>query len=83
MFIFYPRPIQVDQLGSLWRDVYKYKVVHKELTDHPKKLPQNQFNQYLSNFVADEDDEDTLLIIYYAGHGTPNSDGSLGLAGYR
>jgi hypothetical protein len=44
---------------------------------------QVQINKHLADFVYDEDEEDTLLIIYYAGHGTPDSvTGRLLLAGY-
>ena len=73
--------MQVDKLGNLLRDVYKYKVVQKELVDQIKTLPQNQFNMYLSIFIAEEDNDDTLLIIYYAGHGAPREDGSLAFLG--
>ncbi len=44
---------------------------------------QVQINKHLATFVYDEDDEDTLLIVYYAGHGTPDSvTGRLLLAGH-
>jgi hypothetical protein len=44
---------------------------------------QVQINKHLADFVYEEDAEDTLLIIYYAGHGTPDSvTGRLLLAGY-
>jgi len=29
-------------------------------------------NHHLAEFVFQEDDENTLMIIYYAGHGTPD-----------
>ena len=30
--------------------------------------------RHLANFVFEEDDRRTLLIIYYAGHGAPGAD---------
>ena len=39
-------------------------------------------NKFLSEWVYDEDGDNTLLIVYYAGHGVPGQDpGQLKLAG--
>jgi hypothetical protein len=46
-------------------------------------LPQVQANQAMANFVADNDEEDTLFIVYYAGHGSPGKEqGVLNMSGY-
>lgn len=44
---------------------------------------QVQVNKHLADFLYEEDAEDTLLIIYYAGHGMSDPvTGRLLLAGY-
>lgn len=45
-------------------------------------LAQVQLLSHISNFVLKEDGPHTLLIVYYAGHGTPGpSPGGLELSG--
>lgn len=47
------------------------------------KSPQAQVNHFLAEFVYKNDSKDTMLIIYYAGHGRPgNSRGNLRLTAY-
>jgi len=54
----------------------------KFLSMNGGKLPQNQLNKFLADFVYDEDGEKTLLMIYYAGHGLPTPEpGGLRLTG--
>lgn len=70
---------QVDRLGEVFRKRYKFCVTEKKL--NTQKPAQLQINMHLSRFVHDEDDDYTLFIIYYAGHGTPDrSTGRLLLA---
>jgi hypothetical protein len=45
-------------------------VVKKQLVDS-KQSPQIQVQKILVDFVYEHDDENTLLIVYYAGHGVP------------
>jgi len=46
-------------------------------------LPQAQANLAVASFVAKNDGEDTLFIVYYAGHGSPGqSRGDLKISGY-
>ena len=72
---------QVDRLEHVWTDIFKYKVRRALLTTHGK-LPQVQANHHISQFVWDEDSPRTLLIVYYAGHGTPGRNpGQLDLSG--
>lgn len=59
-----------------------YKTTRKILTKDPRRSAQAQVNRYLADFVDDYDDANTLLIIYYAGHGRPgNVRGTLKLTG--
>jgi Caspase domain len=39
------------------------------LNSRQGKKPRLQIHKHLADFVHDEDGKDTLLIIYYAGHG--------------
>jgi hypothetical protein len=46
-------------------------------------LPQAQANLAVANFVARNDQDDTLFIVYYAGHGSPGkAQGDLKMSGY-
>jgi hypothetical protein len=58
---------QVNKLESTLKDVFGFTVETK-LLDHKQK-PQLQMNKHISGFICDYDDDNTLLIIYYAGHG--------------
>ncbi|EON69660.1 hypothetical protein W97_08941 [Coniosporium apollinis CBS 100218] len=73
---------EVDKLAHVFKTVYGYTVVAKKLGKHGM-LAQVQMNQILANFVAEEDSQNTLLIIYYAGHGfaKDGGPGKLNLAG--
>ncbi|RDW82288.1 hypothetical protein BP6252_03400 [Coleophoma cylindrospora] len=69
---------EVTKLENVFRDTFKYKTVQKVLTKDPRRKAQNQVNRYLAEFVDDHDDTNTLLIVYYAGHGRPGeSKGSV------
>ncbi|TGO35313.1 hypothetical protein BHYA_0163g00280 [Botrytis hyacinthi] len=70
---------EVADLENVFRDIFKYKTTQKILQQNPRKHPQVQINLYLAQFVADHDDPNTLLIVYYAGHGKLSDDGD-GLA---
>lgn len=47
-----------------------------------KKSAQKLLQKCLADFVDKEDEKDSLLIVYYAGHGNPGSGGELMLTGY-
>lgn len=66
-------------LEHVFQDIFKYKTTKKILQQNPKKHPQTQINLYLAEFVHTHDDPNTLLIVYYAGHGKL-TDGDNGLA---
>ncbi|KAI9685827.1 MAG: Phosphatidylinositol-4-phosphate 5-kinase [Bathelium mastoideum] len=61
--------MQVDRLGTVFRELYGFEVKQEQLND--KKRAQIQMNKHLANFVDEFEDQgnSTLLIIYYAGHG--------------
>jgi hypothetical protein len=86
MFLYdrsYPRSDhwQVKDLRHVLETKYHFEVTDKRLTRGGKA--QVQINQHLANFVAekDNDGEDGLIIVYYAGHGVPGNPGELTLAG--
>ncbi|KAI9711845.1 MAG: hypothetical protein M1820_001990 [Bogoriella megaspora] len=60
---------EVDELKSVFEDEYNYNVRVEKL-NHEERA-QIQMNVYLSTFVRDAEKRkgNTLLIIYYAGHG--------------
>lgn len=60
---------EVKELGDVFINDYNYTV--REECIKPGPCPQHQVSCILSKFVMDFDDKDTLLIVYYAGHGSP------------
>jgi hypothetical protein len=57
-------------LKDVFEAIYGYEVHDAKLM---KELnPTLQLNAFLANFVLASDKENTLMIIYYAGHGTPD-----------
>ncbi|KAJ8071114.1 hypothetical protein OCU04_001455 [Sclerotinia nivalis] len=70
---------EVDDLERVFRNTFKYQTTQKVLKQDPKKHPQTQINLFLAEFVHSHDDPNTLLIVYYAGHGKL-IDGEDGLA---
>jgi hypothetical protein len=49
---------------------YRFTVRERKLNRDKGRSAQIQIHHHLAQFVYDEDDDETLLIIYYAGHGT-------------
>ncbi|KAF7960137.1 hypothetical protein EAE96_001736 [Botrytis aclada] len=70
---------EVADLENVFRHIFKYKTTQNILQQNQRNHPQVQINLYLAQFVADHDDPNTLLIVYYAGHGKHSNDGD-GLA---
>ncbi|CAG8971603.1 hypothetical protein HYALB_00007996 [Hymenoscyphus albidus] len=62
---------EVDRLQRLLEDTFNYKTVKGVLYEKTHPSPQIQINRHLANFVGEYDKPDTLLIVYYAGHGKP------------
>ena len=61
---------EVNDLETVFKDEFNYTVVKKQLVGG-EKSPQIQVQKILVDFVYQYDDESTLLIVYYAGHGVP------------
>ncbi|KAK4454896.1 hypothetical protein QBC34DRAFT_289147 [Podospora aff. communis PSN243] len=60
---------RVSGLESVFRDVYHYEV---EWWKIPDAAPGRHATKKVIRFVEEGNDPNTLLILYYAGHATPN-----------
>lgn len=58
---------KVNDLATVLRDDYHFDV---ETSFLGHKKPIHELSKNLSNFLLQHDDPGTLLIIYYAGHGS-------------
>ncbi|KAL9040449.1 MAG: hypothetical protein Q9214_004482, partial [Letrouitia sp. 1 TL-2023] len=75
---------EVDKLKDLLQETFNYDVLHVCLRKGGRQLAQVQINKYIADFLYEKDGDKTLLIVYYAGHGTPGSrPGRLELSGKR
>ncbi|KAK8007742.1 hypothetical protein PG989_001732 [Apiospora arundinis] len=71
---------EVTDLENLFKDKFMFETTRQILTKDSKSA-QAQVNHYLAKFVYENDSSNTMLIIYYAGHGRPgNRRGNLRLA---
>ena len=62
---------EVDKLATVFRDIFFYDVQNVTLKADTGRTAQSQVNKIVADFVHDEDRQKKLLIVYYAGHGTP------------
>ncbi|MCJ1431894.1 hypothetical protein MMC27_001250 [Xylographa pallens] len=62
---------EVDKLAKVFEDTFSYDIHNITLKAHTGKTAQSQINFVVAKFVSDEDRPKRLLIVYYAGHGTP------------
>lgn len=67
---------QVKELAEVFANDYNFEIRHLLL--HNNSKPQHQLSSAIANFVNDFDEPDgrNLLIVYYAGHGGWQSEGS-------
>ena len=72
---------EVKALGDVFRDIYNFSVHPVSLRNNTNKLPRHQIQKYVGDFVYDFDSPKSLLIVYFAGHGTPGLLGGLELHG--
>lgn len=73
---------EVSKLKKTFEDHFNYGAQVGYLDASAKQTLQVQVNGIVANFVKDYDGPNTLLIVYYAGHGKPgNYFGSLNLFG--
>ena len=74
--------VKVEAFSAVLVEQFNYKVTPAVLKIDHAQLPQVQIGYHVSQFVYQEDGPNTLLIVYYAGHGTPGSrPGNLALSG--
>ena len=66
---------EVDALADVFRGTYNFAVHPVSLRNNTNKLPRHQIHKHVVNFVYDYDSPRSLLIIYFAGHGTPGPIG--------
>ena len=62
---------EVDKLARVFRETFQYDVHNARLKADTQMTAQVQINLIVAQFVADEDRPKKMLIVYYAGHGTP------------
>ncbi|KAI9798991.1 MAG: Phosphatidylinositol-4-phosphate 5-kinase [Piccolia ochrophora] len=75
---------EVETLQTVFETEFHYDVSLAPLKSHSGQLAQVQVNYELAQFVYKKDGPKTLLIVYYAGHGTPGRiPGRLELSGKR
>lgn len=65
---------EVNDLKSVFESTFGYHAVIGQL-DSTKPL-QTQVNRIVAEFVDENNRPDTLLIVYYAGHGKPGGENS-------
>lgn len=77
--------MQVSELADVFAKTFKYKVTRKLLNSKTDRPPHQQLMKYVADFLYEEDERRTLLLVYYAGHGSPksadNGDHGLTLSG--
>jgi hypothetical protein len=73
---------EVDELENVFTGLFHYTVRKQQLSELGGKQPTLQILKCLLEFVYEFDNDSTMLIVYYAGHGIPGKAGELHLAGY-
>ena len=66
---------EMERLGTVFQEDYNFEVHPAYLKNNTNKLPRNQAQKYVSDFVYDYDSPHTLLVVYFGGHGTPGDHG--------
>jgi hypothetical protein len=61
-------------LATVFGEQYHFEVVEELLKSTERPLPQDQLAEILLKFLNKYVTEDTLYIIYYAGHGWTKHD---------
>lgn len=74
---------EVEDLQAVFENEFGYNTTMVYLDANSEKKLQVQLNASVANFVHGHDGDNTLLIVYYAGHGRPGEfHGHLELMGY-
>jgi hypothetical protein len=72
----------VKKLCDVFANRYHYSITEFQLDAKSQTRPQTEVNYQVAKFAKEKDGELTLLIVYYAGHGSPGkSPGQLKLSG--
>lgn len=70
-------------MGATFENTYNFEVESVQIDSRKSVLPQIQANLAVANFVAKNDEEQALFIVYYAGHGSLGKNiGDLNMSGY-
>ena len=67
---------QVSELARVLENTFHYKVIRRLLNSNLEQLPHHQLMKYTADFLYEEDAHGTLLLVYYAGHGSSRSAGN-------
>ena len=62
---------EVSRLKMTFEETFNYHAQIGKLDASSKQTLQVQVNRIVADFVGDSDGPNTLLIVYYAGHGKP------------
>lgn len=74
---------EIDGLKAVFKEKFNYHAEVQYLDTTVRQRLQVRVNTIVAAFVGEHDGPNTLLIVYYAGHGKPGrEDGSLELFGY-
>lgn len=74
---------EVDDLKAIFENLFNYHAEIKYLDTTIEQRLQIRVNAIVANFVNEHDGPNTLLIVYYAGHGRPGGKyGNLELFGF-
>ena len=64
---------EVNRLRLVLQEQFNYQVQIRFLDNYIEKKLQVRINRIVAEFVDEHDGPNTLLIVYYAGHGRPGS----------
>ena len=73
---------QIDQLENMFNENFRYTVYKKSLNAVRGKAAKVLLQKYIADVVWEVDEPNSLLIVYYAGHGNPGQNGDIILTGY-
>lgn len=72
---------QIEQLEHIFTENFRYTVYKKSLNAVPGKAAKVLLQKYIADVVWEIDEPNSLLIVYYAGHGNPGENGDIILTG--
>jgi len=74
---------EVARLRDVFTKTFRFQVTPALIKKDPEHAAHLQVVRHVNNFLWNEDRANTLLIVYYAGHGVSGSPGILTLTGKR